>query len=588
MNWRMSEIFPADSSLQGNRQAVPPPASSGKTGQQTAASAASIFVPLALYIAGFLVFFRRQIFSDFDLLFGDRGDARFVVFLHEHVFRWLHGGAPLLTPPFFFDQTKTLGYSDAFLLDQLIYAPLRLLGVEPMLATSLIAVILSPVAFLFLYLFLRRLAISVPLASFGALIFTFPNNLFLKSGHLQHFAVYYIPVIVYCGSVAVSDVHRRPGRAYLFGAFAAGLYGLLFSTGYYMAWFFGLGLLISAPIVIGIAWPQVKAWWSARPSRVLGLGLLAGLSLIAALSVFAVIYEPVLATGATRGFGEYRIFAETPIDLVNVGLQNLVWSGLIRWLHLIPDSRLGFGEVSIALTPVVQILVVASAVLAFRPRLWPATDSGRLARALVIAGASVCVLIYLLTVKTHNHSLFRILYDVVPGAKAIRVGYRGMVVANLFAVTAIGLAFDRVIRLSWQEPRAPFRVLRLGAVTAVLALAAVEQVNLAQAAFLSRKFERQHLAGISKAPGDCRTFYAAPEPQRNPFEVQIDAIMVAQTQHLPTINGYSGLLPPSWDFFDTNAADYEQRAVRWAVNRGIADGLCRVDVESGSWTALVP
>jgi hypothetical protein len=125
-------------------------------------------------------------------------------------------------------------------------------------------------------------------------------------------------------------------------------------------------------------------------------------------------------------------------------------------------------------------------------------------------------------------------------------------------------------------------------VTAVLALAAVEQVNLAQAAFLSRKFERQHLAGISKAPGDCRTFYAAPEPQRNPFEVQIDAIMVAQTQHLPTINGYSGLLPPSWDFFDTNAADYEQRAVRWAVNRGIADGLCRVDVESGSWTALVP
>ena len=91
------------------------------------------------------------------------------------------------------------------------------------------------------------------------------------------------------------------------------------------------------------------------------------------------------------------------------------------------------------------------------------------------------MLFYLLTVKTHNHSLFRVLYDVVPGAKAIRVGYRGMVVANLFAVTAIGLTFDRVIRLSLQEPRTSLRLGRLGAVTAVLALAAIEQVNLVQA-----------------------------------------------------------------------------------------------------------
>jgi len=143
MNWRMSETSAADSSLQGSRQAVTPlaRASSGKTSERIAASAVSILFPLAIYLAGFLVFFRRQTFSDFDMLFGDRGDARLVVFSHEHVFRWLNGGAPLLTPPYFFDQTKTLGYSDAFLLDQLIYAPLRLLGVEPMLATSLIAVI---------------------------------------------------------------------------------------------------------------------------------------------------------------------------------------------------------------------------------------------------------------------------------------------------------------------------------------------------------------------------------------------------------------------------------------------------------------
>ena len=450
----------------------------------------------------------------------------------------------------------------------------------------MIAPILSPIAFLFLYLFLRRLDISVPLASLGALLFTFANNLYLKSNHLQHFAVYYIPVIVYCGLLAVTDVHRRPLRAYLLAAFAAGLYGLLFSTGYYMAWFFGLGLLIFTPVAVSIAWSVVRAWWSTRPSRVLGLGLVASVSFVAALSIFAAIYGPVLATGAARGFGEYLIFAPTPVDLVNVGRQNLVWSGLIRSLHLIGDDRLGNGEIAIALTPVVQILLASSAVLAFRPGFWPASDVGRISRAFVIAGASVCALFFLLTIKVHNISLFHILHAMVPGAKAIRVGYRGMVVANLFAVTAIGLTFDRVVRLSLREPRTSLRLGRLGALTTVLALAAMEQVNLAQTTGLSRNFEREHLAAVAKGPRECRSFYAAPQAGRAPFEVQIDAIMLAQARHLPTINGYSGLNPPGWDFYDTNAANYQQRAMRWAVNRGIAAGLCRVDIERGTWTVL--
>jgi hypothetical protein len=565
----------------------PAPASSGKTSGRIAPWVGSILFPLTLYIAGFLVFFRGQLFSDLDLVFGDRGDARFVAFIHEHVYRWLQGGAELLSPPFFFNQTRTLGYSDAFLLDQLIYAPLRLLGAEPLLALSLVAMILSPVAFFFVYVLLRRLDVSVALASLGALLFTFPSNLFLKSGHLQHFAVYYIPVIAYCSWVAVVDLHRRPLRAYLLAAFAAGLYGLVFSTGYYMAWFFGLGLLIFAPIAVYFAWPQVRNWWGTRPTRVLGLSLAAILSFVAALSLFAAIYAPVLATGAARGFGEYLAFAPTPFDLFNVGRQNLVWSDLIRSLHLVRDDRLGDGgEFSIALTPVVQMLLALSAVLALRPGFWSANDASRISRAFVIASASVCALFFLLTIKVHNFSLFRVLYVVVPGAKAIRVGYRGMVMANLFAVTAIGLTFTQLIRPFLSQPLVLPRVGKLAACAAVLALAAIEQVNLTHSAHLSRNFERLHLAAVGNSLGECHTFYAAPQPDHAPYEVQIDAMMVAQAQHLPTINGYSGIMPPHWNFYDANAPDYQARAVRWAVKRDIAEGLCRLDVERGTWTLV--
>lgn len=274
------------------------------------------------------MFFRWQILSTFDLISGS-DETLLVAFIHEHVYRSLLIYSGLLSPPFFFNQPNTLGYSDVFLLNEVVYAPLRLLGAEPLLALSLTAVGLSAVAYFFLYLFLRRFGVSVLIASLAAFIFTFANNLYLSSYHFQHFAVYYIPIIGYCAQTAASEVHRRPIRAYLVGALAAGLYGLLFSTGYYMAWFFSLALLIFTPITIAIAWPQVLIWWRKRPSRVFVLGLVVSVTFLGALSIFLIIYVPVLATGAGRTFGEYLSYAPSPIDIINVGTKNFIWSGVI-------------------------------------------------------------------------------------------------------------------------------------------------------------------------------------------------------------------------------------------------------------------
>jgi hypothetical protein len=84
--------------------------------------------PLILYTIGFIAFFRKQIFSNFDLMFGDSSDGRFVVFIHEHVLTSISGQSDLLSPPLFFNEPNVLGYSEAFLLDQIVYAPSRLLG----------------------------------------------------------------------------------------------------------------------------------------------------------------------------------------------------------------------------------------------------------------------------------------------------------------------------------------------------------------------------------------------------------------------------------------------------------------------------
>jgi hypothetical protein len=326
----------------------------------------------------------------------------------------------------------------------------------------------------------------------------------------------------------------------------------------------------------------VQAWRRPHPVSVLGLGCVASVGFTAALSIFAVIYSPVLALGAaTRNFDEYLHYAPQPIDILNVGENNLVWSGMIRALHLIPDDRLGFNELSIALTPVVQILLLASALISSRPGFWPADVSGRISRAVVIASASACALVFVVTVQINHESLFHLFYGVLPGANAIRVGYRAMIVANLFAVTAISLACQQAFR-TLRESRTNWSLVGSGVLIVLLSLTVVEQVNLAQATLLSRKDEREHLSVVGVAPRQCRAFYAASHEDVSE-DLQADAMMVAQAQNLPTLNGYSGFTPPGWDLGKTDTADYEQRVLRWALHRDIAEGLCRLDIDSGHW-----
>jgi hypothetical protein len=56
------------------------------------------------WAAGATVFFRSLLFSGFDLMPGNRLDGRVIVYLHEHLFRWLLGDRPLMSPDFYHPQ----------------------------------------------------------------------------------------------------------------------------------------------------------------------------------------------------------------------------------------------------------------------------------------------------------------------------------------------------------------------------------------------------------------------------------------------------------------------------------------------------
>ena len=298
--------------------------------------------------------------------------------------------------------------------------------------------LLSAPAYLFTFLFLRRFAgASAAVATAGALLFTFPNNLYLKSGQVQHFVAYYLPIVLYCATSAIANVHRARVRSCFLGAAAGSLYGLCFSTGYYISWFFGIALMVFAPIFIWQGWPAVRNWWQVNPRSVLVLASTFAASFIVALIPFVLIYLPAMRNIGPRSFAEYLFYAPQFVDAINVGPSNIFWGRLVR--HLVPDRPEASGELSIAITPLVWVLVGAAALIAAAQRPLPTDSSAVMRRAAVLGCAAVCVGLFLVTIKVGSLSLFRIFYALVPGAAAIRAGCRAMIVANLFAVIAFAL-----------------------------------------------------------------------------------------------------------------------------------------------------
>jgi hypothetical protein len=516
-------------------------------------------------------------------MFGDRGDARFVVFIHEHVFQSIVGTANLLSPPFFYNQTNTLGYSEAFLLDQIIYAPSRLFGADPFLATSLVPMILSIISFVSLYLILRRLGVSPLVGSTSAVLFTFANNLFLKSIHMQHFAAYYFPVVALCFMTSILDLHDSPRWAYLIGALGAFLFGMTFSTGFYMAWFFTFDLIIFTPIIAYLSWPTARLWWFQNSGYVIRLGLVAASSFLVGLIPFAFIYGPAMIAEGRRDFLEYLAFAPEPADIINAGMLNIVWGPLIRFFGLLTDERLNLTESAVAITPTVQVFALISAALAMNRNFWPHNDRGVMLRALVLASAAVPFIVFLFVIKIGSFSLFRFLYAVLPGAGVIRAGYRGMVVANLFAVVAISLTLEHLLSII-REQRGWHRIPTTAMVGVALGICLAEQLNLYIPTVLRRTSEYSHFVHVGNAPRDCQSFYVAYEPEYLPYEIQVDAMLVALEQKLPTINGYSGNWPPGWNFYQTADPSYEVSLLNWAAQKGVTVGVCRLDVIRGVWS----
>jgi hypothetical protein len=194
-------------------------------------------------------------------------------------------------------------------------------------------------------------------------------------------------------------------------------------------------------------------------------------------------------------------------------------------------------------------------------------------------------MLYVLTISFRGTtSLFLlVVQEIVPGAIAIRVGFRSQVVSALFITLAFALAAEAYLRRTERTSAGGIHSLAILLVGMVLAL---EQVDLRSLSFADREREIAVVANAPPPPAFCRVFAIYNDGSRKLQAIHIDAMRLSQRFGIPTLNGYSGGNPPGWDFGNVWEGNYIEKLKAWSRNKGVAGPLCLYDATTKTWRDL--
>jgi hypothetical protein len=535
-----------------------------------------------------LVFNWPVVSTGFDRLYGHVADQRLLVFISEHWYGVLRGEHAWRSPPFFYPAEGALGYSDALVLFQPLYAPLRALGVEPLIAFQCAVMSLTTVGYASTVALLRVVGVRWGVAVAGGTAVAFANVQAVQLAHGQLSAANLVPLLLLVGVqfVRAVDADRRT-RAVAFGTAGGALLGATFFTSFYVGWLFCLAVAVTAAVFViagGSVRTRAIAWLRDHTAL---LAVTSGPFLVVvALTMlpFAATYLPVLDESSGRSFTEEVLpLLPRASDIANYGDHNLMWTRDAGTTT--PFEGLAAAERAIGVTPVLlgsSLLVMAVWAGARRDR----TGDGERWRISLVLFVTSAVLLAL-SLRLGDASLWQ-LVSLLPGSQAIRAPGRVVLVAQVGFVLSWALVMEAGFRRT--EAARPERWARVAAVglAAVLLAVPLEQINVGMDPQLAPADQAALLASAEGVPEVCEAFFVEhPTEGRGLWVMQTDAMGIAQHLGIPTLNGYSGLAPPGWELLGLpGGAPYHEAVGSWVEGTNIEARVCAFNLRDSSWRVL--
>lgn len=534
------------------------------------------FLVIAIGLLGLSQFHIPQIASNFDKFPGDRGDARLVAYLMEHWYQVFQGAVSWRSPAMFYPVEGTIGYADLMLGYGIVYSGLRTVGLGIFEAAEFTIILFNFLNYLVCFVLLNKVLRFNLFASIaGAAFFAFNSPKLVQLGHLQLQPILFLPLSM-IGIVLLFQKRETLTQKQAFGLIALSALSLAVQllTGFYPGWFFIFWCTLFLILTLFFTQTRnavvdlVKRFWPAITGSVAVF--------FVALIPFVLAYLPVLRSAGGRPYKEMHVLIPVPWSFLLMGYRNYFWGGISSALNpnnlLNPELQIGIG-----LIPTLTWLGLAVlAVWLLIKNLRSGIKSELLFLSQLILATS---LVYVLGLRYWNgFSPWQFVYAYFPGAQVVRAVARYALVLAL--PMAIGFAFLIHFLINRILTRSTRRTLLFATLFVVTTFGLVEQFGSKEGFNgFSISAENQYLNGLAQSlPNDCSSFYVGLKPPiiHNEFEYQVDAMFVSVMKSLPTLNGYSGHLPPDWPLWGVGDPAYESLVKKWIDERRISGKVCRL------------
>jgi hypothetical protein len=509
--------------------------------------------PLLFLAVGLAIAHHPIVFSGFRHMESNLYDGRFFNYVLEHDWRWLTGAphhASLWSPPFFFPAPGAGAWSEILLGAAPPYFLARAIGFEMDTAYQCWILSLGVLNFAAVAALARRvMGISWLAAAAAGALFAFAGPRLAEAGwgHYQvHAQVWTVLALLAC---AIASDARSARRRRLAAALVAPCLALQLWSSVYMGWFVALALPFVAVVVLS-RFEVRAALRSGLFAPLLGGAVCGALLLVPLVARYASAADSM----GLRSYGEMQIPAWQ--FWLYQGDANVLYRSLAAH-PLFAGFPPGGG--GLGLGPLTSALALAGFWLG-RRRPW-----------LVALGCGGLAL-FLLTTRFGDFTLWRWVFEWVPGAGAIRAVTRAALVVLIPVALAVGVGLERV--------RAASPVLAGSLGLFCLAEQAMTLPSFDKAA--NRAAIEQIASRVD--PRECDAFlYVAIGSAFLPWKYSIDAMWASLRSGVPTINGYTGFHPDGWNLGNSvlsspgDEARIEAELARWVErSRLVPERICQV------------
>lgn len=517
-------------------------------------------IPLIFCLLGLWVFHQKEIRSQFTQHPGDLGDARFVVYTLEHVYKSFSGNASLLSPSIFYPEKNTLGFSDPLIGFSPPYIAARKWGAKPFVASSLTFIFWNFVTFWVAYVLLRKFfKLNVFFSTFAATFLNFSSIKLNQMPHLQLQPLVYVLLFLSCLYWAISKEKVLSEKKFFTLLCVSALsLNLQLISAFYMAWFSVFFVLLYT-----LAWgfthsfkntlAQFKVVYKNRKKALQGVATVFVVTLIP----FICIYYPTLLDLRVRRFSETLPMIPNALSFFSMGTNNWAWGVLSKWnlTETHPELQIGFGLILTTLWIFITYKTVGS--IKTLAKNYP----------FFVPLVITINLFFLLGFRINNISAWTLVFFTVPGAMAARAVARYTLLISLPMILTVATLFQKQFK--------KYSV----AVIVLCFLILIEQGG--KVPTFDSKTNWKYLVGLGqKMPNDCKSFYIKADANYPNIDeaIQIDAMFVSLLTGLPTLNGYSGFKPRQWPLSDPKEPNTKKYAQEWAKEKGLDHTPCELSI----------